>query len=133
MTTIKIPASEPDAQKAYVQLCNAMALNDTMAVARAIRDLGDLGYGISIYTRHIAKNGDRLEIWSVPEGHGLMVNGEKHILTLLRYKKILEHLDAHPEDYSKYFLHKNELSPEDYEWMCIDKEKGGQRFDSKYR
>ncbi len=133
MTTIKIPASEPDAQKAHAQLCNAMTLNDTRAVARAIRDLRDLGYAISIYTRHIAKNGDRLEIWSVPEGHGLMVNGEKRILMLLRYKKILKHLDAHPEDYSKYFLHKNELSPEDYEWMCIDKEKGGHQLDSKYR
>ncbi len=133
MTVIKIPASELDAQRAYIQLHNAMMLNDTRAVARAIHDLNDLGYETSIYTRHIAKNGDRLEIWSVPEGHGLRVNGEKHILTLLRYKNILEHLDAHPEDYSKYFLHKNELSPEDYEWMCIDKEKGGQQLDSKYR
>jgi hypothetical protein len=120
MTVIRIPASEPDAQKAYVQLCDAMALNDTRAVARATRNLGDLGYEISIYTRHIAKNGDRLEIWSAPAGHGLRVNGEKHFPTLLKYRKILKHLDAHPEDYSKYFFHKNELSPEDYEWMCID-------------
>ncbi len=132
MTIIKIPASETDAQKAYVQLGDAMALNDTRAVARAIRDLGDLGYGISIYTRHIARNGDRLEIWSAPEGHGLRVNGEKHIPILLKYKKILKHLDAHPEDYGKYFLHKNELSPEDYEWMCIDPAKR-ERLGERYR
>ncbi len=109
MTIIKIPASEPDAQKAYVQLCDAMALNDTRAVARAIRDLGDLGYEISIYTRHIAKNGDRLEIWSTQEGHGLKVNGKKHIPMLLKYKKILKYFDAHLMDYSKYFLYENEF------------------------
>lgn len=33
---------------------------------------------------------------------------------------ILNHLDDHPEDYSEYFVHKNELSPEDYSWMCIN-------------
>jgi len=50
----------------------------------------------------------------------MIVNGMKHIPTILKYRKILDHLDNHPEDYEKYFIHKNELSPEDYEWMCID-------------
>lgn len=49
-------------------------------------------------------------------------NGRKHIPSILRYRKILNHLDDHPEDYGEYFFHKNELSPEDYSWMCINEE-----------
>jgi hypothetical protein len=83
-------------------------------------------------TRHVAKNGDRLEITSSLIKHGMIVNGKKHIPTILKYRKILDHLDNHPEDYEKYFIHKNELSPEDYEWMCIDPS-NRDRFDEKHR
>ncbi len=69
MTIIKIPASEPNAQRAYIQLCNSMALNDTRAVAIAICDLG---YDISIYIRHIANHGDHLEIWSALHWKGMI-------------------------------------------------------------
>jgi hypothetical protein len=62
----------------------------------------------------------------------MIVNGKKHIPTILKYRRILDHLDNHPEDYGKYFLHKNELSPDDYEWMCIDTA-NVDRFDEKHR
>lgn len=126
-----IPASDRDAQVLYVQLNNAMMGHDMQAVERAMRDLAELGYFIQIVTRHIAKNGDRLEITSTPERHSVTVNGEKHIPTILKYRKILNHLDSHPKDYGEYFFHKNELSPEDYEWMCIDPAKG-ERLDERY-
>jgi hypothetical protein len=127
-----IPASDRDAQALYVQLNNAMMAHDMQAAARAIRDLAELGYFVQITTRHIAKNGDRLEITSMPERHSVTVNGQKHIPTILKYGKILNHLDRHPKDYGEFFFHKNELSPDDYEWMCIDPAKG-ERFDEKYR
>jgi len=37
----------------------------------------------------------------------LIVNGRKHIPSILRYRNILNHLDDHPEDYGEYFFHKN--------------------------
>lgn len=127
-----IPASDKDAQALYVQLNNAMMAHDMQAVARAMRDLAELDYFIQIVTKHIAKNGDRLEITSTPERHSVNVNGQKHIPAILKYRKILNHLDRHPKDYGEYFFHKNELSPEDYEWMCIDPAKE-ERLDEKYR
>jgi hypothetical protein len=127
-----IPTSDRDAQALYIQLNNAMLAHDMQAVARAMRDLAELDYFIQIVTRHIAKNGDRLEITSTPERHSVNINGQKHIPTILKYRKILDHLDRHPKDYGEYFFHKNELSPEDYEWMCIDPAKR-ERLCEKYR
>jgi hypothetical protein len=127
-----IQTSDRDAQALYIQLNNAMLAHDMQAVARAMRDLAELDYFIQIVTRHIAKNGDRLEITSTPERHSVNVNGQKHIPTILKYRKILNHLDRHPKDYGEYFFHKNELSPEDYEWMCIDPAKR-ERLGEKYR
>jgi hypothetical protein len=113
---------DQDAQGLYLQLNKAMASHDMKAVSRAMRDFAGIGYSIQILTRHIANNGDRLEIISTLEKHNMIVNGRKHILSILRYRKILNHLDDHPEDYGEYFVRKNELSPEDYSWMCINEE-----------
>ncbi|MCE8425958.1 MAG: hypothetical protein J5U17_09310 [Candidatus Methanoperedens sp.] len=114
--------TDRDAQGLYLQLNKAMANHDMKAVSRAMRDFAGIGYSIQIMTRHVAKNGDRLEITSTLEKHNMIVNGRKHLPSILRYRKILKHLDDHPEDYGEYFFHKNELSPEDYSWMCINEE-----------
>ena len=127
-----IPASDRDAHALHIQLNNAMMAHDMKAVSRAMHDLDGIGYSIQIMTRHVAKNGDRLEITSSLIKHSMIVNGMKHIPTILKYRKILDHLDNHPEDYEKYFIHKNELSPEDYEWMCIDPS-NRDRFDERHR
>jgi hypothetical protein len=41
-----------------------MASHDMKAMSRAMRDLAGIGYSIQIMTRHVIKNGDRLEITS---------------------------------------------------------------------
>jgi hypothetical protein len=92
-----------------------------------MRDFAGIGYSIQILTRHIANNGDRLEITSTLEKHNMIVNGRKHIPSILKYRKMLNHLDDHPEDYGEDFFHKNELSPEDYSWMCTN-EKEERRY-----
>jgi hypothetical protein len=98
---------DQDAQGLYVQLNKAMASHDMKAVSRAMRDFAGISYSIQIMTRHVAKNGDRLEITSTLEKFNMIVNGRKHIPSILRYRKILNHLDDHQEDYGEYFFHKN--------------------------
>jgi hypothetical protein len=128
-----IPVSDRDAQTFFVQLNNAITKQDRKAIARTMRDLAELGYYIQIMTRHVARNGDRLEITSTLSESRMTVNGMRHIPTIVKYQGILERLDTHPEEYDAYFNHKNELSPEDNEWMRIDPSQGDRFDDSKYR
>jgi len=65
--------------------------HDIQAVAWAMRNLAELGYFIQIVTRHIAKNGDQLEITSMPERHSVTFNDQKHTRTIL---KILEDTES---------------------------------------
>src|SRR4030066_2152833 len=124
---------DQEAQGLYVQLNKAMASHDMKAVSRAMKDFAGIGYSNQIMTRHVAKNGDRLEITSTLEKHNMIVNGRKHIPSILRYRKKLNQFDDHPEDYCEYFVHKNELSPEDYSWMCInEKEERMYGFNDKH-
>ncbi len=127
-----IPASDTDARVFLVQLNKAMETRDSKAILRAMKDLAGIGYIIQIVTRHVARNGDRLEITSMLDERQMRVNGAKHIPTILKYREILEYLDTHPEEYDTYFIHKNELSPEDYAWICIDPSNRGQFNDDKY-
>ena len=91
-----IPASDRDAHALQIQLNTAMMAHDMKSVSRAMHDLTGIGYSIQIMTRHVAKNGDRLEITSSLIKHGMIVNSKKHIPTILKYRKILDHLDNHP-------------------------------------
>jgi hypothetical protein len=61
--------TDRESQGLYLQLNKAMASHDMKAVSRAMRDFAGIGYSIQIMTRHIAKNGDRLEITSTLERH----------------------------------------------------------------
>ena len=61
--------TDRDAQGLYLQLNKAMASHDMRAVYRAMRDFAGIDYSIQIMTKHIAKNGDRLEITSTLEKH----------------------------------------------------------------
>lgn len=85
-----IPASDRDAHALHIQLNNAMMAHDMKAVSLAMHDLACIGYSIQIMTRHVAKNSDRLEITSSLIKHSMIVNGRKHIPTVLKYRNILD-------------------------------------------
>jgi hypothetical protein len=128
-----IPVPDVDAQRFFAKLETAITKNDRRTASRTMEDLADLGYYIQIMVRHVARNGDRLEINSNFIQSVMTVNGEQHSPTVLKYKELLERLDAHPEEYDVHFYHKNELSPEDDAWMRINPSQGGRFDDSKYR
>ncbi len=109
-----------DTEEVVTQIHNAIAAGDNDALWRGLHDLPDAGVtDVEIVMRHITKSGKMVEtIVSIPSQKA------KIITPISRAEKIIFRLQLIADgnrlgngEPLRYFKHKNEMSPEEFEWV----------------
>ncbi len=97
------------------RLITARSLGDTEGIVRGLYDLEDIGWNeVCMVARTIGINGERLEIWTWLRG-GMRIIAPG---TTLAFKLIwaLRCVDMITKHHHRWIKHKNDMSPEEYEW-----------------